>query len=392
MRTHILSIAIALSALCSTASAAVPSEISIQGVLRSNAGQLQTMPVNLKIEFFDAATSGNSIAGPYTRTVAVTNGLFNVQLTDATLTTKLGGAPAVWVEVTVNSTDVFPRQKVTSEVFALLCRNADNADSLGGKQASDYLTIAAGDAKYVTQTAADSKYLTVSAAASTYQPKLTGGGCAPGRVVQSIAGDGTVTCAVDANSGGTVTNVTASPPLAVATGSTTPSISLNPIGTSFIADGAITGAKLGAAAVGTSALQDGAVTAAKLGAAAVGTTALQDSAVTGPKIAANTINGSKLASNGSHSHTIPNIWATDTTRTLDPAGTVSCAYCAAGWILTGGACNTVNASAILSTYLTVNGSQAGYCCFATGNPNLSGRTIQAQASCMNPSINPSSLP
>ncbi len=123
MRPHILFIGIALgTGVLSSAVgyAAVPSEVSIQGVLRDSQGQLQSMPVNIKIEFFNAESNGMSIAGPYTtNAVVVTNGLFTVQVSDATLANRFGTAASVWVEVTVNSTDVFPRQKVTSEAFAL---------------------------------------------------------------------------------------------------------------------------------------------------------------------------------------------------------------------------------------------------------------------------------
>jgi len=131
-RIQLLSVTIALLLVGSIARAAVPSEISIQGVLRNNTGQLQTMPVDLKIEFFDAESGGTSIAGPYTKNaLVVTNGLFNVQVADATLPTKFGNAAAVWVEVTVNNTDVFPRQKVTSEAFALRAAVAENLSCNG---------------------------------------------------------------------------------------------------------------------------------------------------------------------------------------------------------------------------------------------------------------------
>ena len=67
------------------------------------------------------------------------------------------------------------------------------------------------------------------------------------------------------------------------------------IGTSNIADGAVTSAKIGASAVGAGNIADGAVTSAKIGASAVGagkigvnavaTANIQDKAVTAAKIA-----------------------------------------------------------------------------------------------------------
>jgi hypothetical protein len=122
--------------LASNAFASVPSAFSVQGVLRDNAGQLQSMQVSVSVSLFDAQTNGNKIGGPYTSsTVMATNGLFTFPITDANLTTELASASQVWLEVTVGS-DVFARQLVNPQLFAVSCGTADVANSYGGSSLS----------------------------------------------------------------------------------------------------------------------------------------------------------------------------------------------------------------------------------------------------------------
>jgi hypothetical protein len=121
-----------LVVLASTAHATVPSAFSVQGVLRDNMGQLQTMAMNISVSLFDAQTMGNKLAGPYAMTsVPVSNGLFTFPITDASLQTELAAATQVWLEVTVGS-DTFARQPVTPQIYSLMCGTADVANSMPG--------------------------------------------------------------------------------------------------------------------------------------------------------------------------------------------------------------------------------------------------------------------
>ncbi len=113
------------------AEAAVPSSFSVQGVLRSSTGALQSMPVTVTVKLYAAQTGGSELATPVmAQSVMASNGLFtlNVAVTPA-LATVLTANPQLWLELTVN-TDVYPRQPLTSNVYALYAGTADVASSL----------------------------------------------------------------------------------------------------------------------------------------------------------------------------------------------------------------------------------------------------------------------
>jgi hypothetical protein len=129
MRTRIALFATLLAA--TTAHATVPSQFSVQGVLRDGAGKLQTTQVSVKVSLYDAQTAGNKLAGPYEHMVMASNGLFTVSITDAALQTSLAPASEVWLEVTAGA-DLFPRQPASPQLFALMCGTADVAKSLPG--------------------------------------------------------------------------------------------------------------------------------------------------------------------------------------------------------------------------------------------------------------------
>ena len=159
-------------ALLASPAMALPSEFSVQGVLRDNTGALQSSMVNVTITLWDAQTAGNQLAGPFGPTaVAASNGLFTLTITDANLDTELSSASAVWLEMIVGN-DSYPRQLVTPELFAIHASHADDSANLGGKPASAYLTSATASSTYATQSSLAS-YLTTAAAASTYVPQST---------------------------------------------------------------------------------------------------------------------------------------------------------------------------------------------------------------------------
>jgi hypothetical protein len=123
---------IVFSLLCAApiARAAVPSSLSVEGVLRDSSGKLQSMMVAVSVALYDAQTNGNKLAGPYGPTMVMAqNGLFSVPISDASLQTELAGAAQLWLEVTVGS-DTFARQPVESQLFALMCGTADVAKRL----------------------------------------------------------------------------------------------------------------------------------------------------------------------------------------------------------------------------------------------------------------------
>src|SRR5205814_1464443 len=111
---------LALATLLATpAGANVPSQFSVQGVLRDGAGKLQSTMVNVTVSLYDAQTAGNKLAGPYGPfPIMATNGLFSVPIQDAMLKTELASATQVWMEVIVGN-DTFARQLVAPQMFAL---------------------------------------------------------------------------------------------------------------------------------------------------------------------------------------------------------------------------------------------------------------------------------
>src|SRR5258706_9769907 len=101
-----------LAAVSTAARAAVPQEVTVQGVLRDSGGMLQTMPVTLTVDFWNDPAAGSKLnAAAYVASnVPVANGLFTQTFTlTAPDLTALSGAAQVWMAVQAGS-DLFPRQ------------------------------------------------------------------------------------------------------------------------------------------------------------------------------------------------------------------------------------------------------------------------------------------
>jgi hypothetical protein len=116
----------------SGARAAVPTELTVQGVLRDANGMLQSMPVTVTIDLFDDQAAGNKLnaAAYVTNNVPVVNGMFTQTVTlSAPDLTAMTNAAQVWMAVQIGS-DSFPRQKVTPELYALISRVAESANAL----------------------------------------------------------------------------------------------------------------------------------------------------------------------------------------------------------------------------------------------------------------------
>lgn len=251
----VFGVALALVLMASTgARATVPKEFTVQGVLRNSMGQLQTMTVTVTATLFSAQTGGTAYGSPYTQgNVMAQDGLFSVVFAAPSVLTDLSGATEVWLEVNVDG-EVYPRQKVTPEIYAAMCATADDASKLGGVAASSYLTQSAGDTRYlaiaataadaaklggvaasayITTATADGRYLGITATAAdasalggsapgSYQLRVSGT-CSGNSYIQTVNAAGTVVCGTAP--GGTVTSVSANAPLS-SSGGATPVISL----------------------------------------------------------------------------------------------------------------------------------------------------------------------
>jgi hypothetical protein len=116
------------------ARASVPSQFTVQGVLRDNTGKLQSTSVNVTVKLFDAQTAGNQLGPTFGPTaVGAENGLFTLTINAPSLAGDIKSTQP-WMEVSVGN-DTFARQLVTPVVYAVLAAHADNAtsaDSLSG--------------------------------------------------------------------------------------------------------------------------------------------------------------------------------------------------------------------------------------------------------------------
>jgi hypothetical protein len=117
----------------------VPNTFSVQGVLRDNAGKLQSIMVNVTVNLYDAQTGGNLVAGGvgYQGSVMATNGLFNISISDPQILSKIASTSTgdIWLELIVGN-DTYPRQKVTPGMLALHAAYADSAGSADGLSSS----------------------------------------------------------------------------------------------------------------------------------------------------------------------------------------------------------------------------------------------------------------
>ncbi len=116
-----------------------PTLITFQGVLSDGSGVPVTDTLPITFEIFAHQTNGAAGTGVWQEThpgVLVTDGVYGVLLgsvNTGTLTPDLFASDDLWLEVTVDTTTLTPRQRVTSVAFA------HNADMLDGADSSAYL-------------------------------------------------------------------------------------------------------------------------------------------------------------------------------------------------------------------------------------------------------------
>jgi len=112
--------------LADRAGATTPPSFSVQGVLRNNMGQLQSMALNVTVTLWNgSAPAATQLASYPNNMVQAQNGLFTVTLTDAMLYSKIANAAEVWMQLDVQGIGTFPRQQVTSQLFAVESASAD---------------------------------------------------------------------------------------------------------------------------------------------------------------------------------------------------------------------------------------------------------------------------
>ena len=120
-----------LSSTWTVALAAVPSSMTVQGVLETSSGAPATGSFNLVVGLYDASSNGTELHSQPFGGVTVSGGVFEVEL--GPLATDLFATHAdVWLQVAVAGEPALPRRRVLGAAFAQHARSADQATAAGG--------------------------------------------------------------------------------------------------------------------------------------------------------------------------------------------------------------------------------------------------------------------
>ena len=107
--------------------AGVPAQITYQGMLKEY-GQPVTGTRTMDFSIYPVATGGASLWSSNGNSVTVTNGVFSQTLTP---TFDLRANQELYIELFVSSKKLAPREKISSQFFALNSANAENISSTG---------------------------------------------------------------------------------------------------------------------------------------------------------------------------------------------------------------------------------------------------------------------
>ncbi len=110
--------------------ASPPSVFSVQGVLRDNAGQLQTLTASVTVRLYDAPAATTAFHTQVINAVEILNGVFTVDV-QGFPTAPFTGGTLVWLGLQVGPDTELPRVSVMPSPYALVCGAADLAQDLG---------------------------------------------------------------------------------------------------------------------------------------------------------------------------------------------------------------------------------------------------------------------
>ncbi len=143
----------------------------------------------MQFAMFDAASNGNQIGGiVHLPAVQVVNGIFTVSL-DYTAA-SFDGSPR-FLQITVGSTVLSPRQEITSAPFAIAARKAllaNDSNKLGGIDANQYVTgqvVRSVNNLANNVTLAAGANITITPSGNTLTIAATGGGTGSGNFIQN---------------------------------------------------------------------------------------------------------------------------------------------------------------------------------------------------------------
>ena len=109
--------------------ASPPPVFSVQGVLRDNAGQLQTLTASVTVRLYDAAATATAFHTQVINNVEILNGVFTVDV-QGFPTAPFALGTLVWLGLQVGPDAELPRVSVMPSPYALVCGAADVAQDL----------------------------------------------------------------------------------------------------------------------------------------------------------------------------------------------------------------------------------------------------------------------
>ncbi len=132
----LLGLALLALAAAPSVRAAVPGEVSFQGLLLDSAGAPLTGTVTLGFALFEAATGGAALWSESHPGVAVQDGVYQVALgSSAPLPPEVLAGGSLWLEVEVEGELLAPRQRLLAVPYALRAAEAENAGNVNGLSA-----------------------------------------------------------------------------------------------------------------------------------------------------------------------------------------------------------------------------------------------------------------
>jgi len=148
----LLVIGTALCALAPAAAAVVPNHINFQGTLADSGGNGITGTRSLQFHLYADSVGGTALWNETHSSVTVTDGLFHVSLgTIQSFPDTLFSGQDLWLETTVGSETLSPREKVATVPYAFLSQNANNVSWAD----SSYYAAVSDTASYALEASAD---------------------------------------------------------------------------------------------------------------------------------------------------------------------------------------------------------------------------------------------